>query len=68
MKCGILDIVAGYDVLYSFAKHIYMDDGNMVTDGFVIDKEILLISRAKIMALLIDDLPVKKKKFKFESS
>ena len=46
--------------MYSVAKHIYQDDGEIVHDGFAIDKENLLILRAKIMAILIDELPTKK--------
>ena len=45
--------------MYSFAKHIYQDDGEIVSDGFAIDKENLLILRAKIMAIVIDELPPK---------
>ena len=52
-----------YQGFYSLAKHIYQDDGVMVSDGFAIDKENLLILRAKIAAILIDELPVKEKKF-----
>ena len=48
--------------MYSVAKHIDQDDGEIVTDGFAIDKENLLILRAKIMAILIDDLPSEVKK------
>jgi hypothetical protein len=46
---------SGYEGMYSVAKHIYQDDGEKLTDGFAIDKENLLILRAKIMAILIDD-------------
>jgi hypothetical protein len=46
-----------YKGFYSLAKHIYQDDGVKVSDGFAIDKENLLILRAKIMAILIDELP-----------
>ena len=45
---------SGYQGLYSLAKHIFQDDEEIVTDGFAIDKENLLILRAKIMAILID--------------
>lgn len=51
-----------YKGFYSFAKHIYQDDGEIVHDSFAIDKENLLILRAKIMAILINDLPPKKLK------
>jgi len=46
---------AGYENMYSVAKHVYMDDGNIDTIGFAIDKENLQILRAKIDAALIDD-------------
>jgi hypothetical protein len=49
--------------MYSVAKHVYMDNGEMDTVGFAIDKENLWILRAKIDAALIDDdKPGKKKK------
>ena len=48
---------SGYEGMYSIAKHIYQDDGEIVSDGFAIDKENLLILRAKIRAILIDELP-----------
>jgi hypothetical protein len=48
---------SGYEGMYSLAKHIYQDDGEKLIDGFAIDKENLLILRAKIMAILIDELP-----------
>ena len=48
---------SGYQGLYSIAKHIYQDDGEILSDGFAIDKENLLILRAKIMAVLIDEMP-----------
>jgi hypothetical protein len=53
---------SGYEGMYSVAKHIYQDDGEIVSDGFAIDKENLLILRAKIMAILIDEMPVREKK------
>ena len=40
--------------MYSVAKHVYMDDGKIDVTGFAIDKENLLILRAKIDAILID--------------
>jgi hypothetical protein len=46
---------SGYQGMYSIAKHIYQDDGEIIHDGFAIDKENLLILRAKIMAILIDE-------------
>ncbi len=45
--------------MYSTAKHIYQDDGEIVTESFAIDKENLLILGAKVMAILTDDLPKK---------
>ncbi len=44
-----------YQGFYSLAKHIYQDDGEMVTESFALDKETLEILRAEIMAILIDD-------------
>ena len=49
---------SGYEGMYSVAKHIYQDDGEIVHDGFAIDKETLLILRVKIRAILIDELPI----------
>ena len=46
---------AGYENMYSVARHVYMDDGKIDTIGFAIDKENLKILRAKIDAMLIDD-------------
>lgn len=45
---------AGYEGMYSLAKHVYMDDGRIDTTGFAIDKENLIL-KAKIDAVLIDD-------------
>ena len=53
---------SGYENMYSIAKHIYQDDGVIVSDGFAIDKENLLILRAKTMAILIDEMLPKKSK------
>jgi hypothetical protein len=53
-----------YKGFYSIGKKIYQDDGEVVNEGFALDKEALEILRAKIMAILIDDLPIKKKKTK----
>ena len=57
-----------YKGLYSIAKHIYQDDGEIAQDGFAIDKENLEILRAKIMPILIDELPIKEKKQKSSST
>ena len=59
---------SGYENLYSFAKHIYQDDGEIVSDGFAIDKENLLILRARIMAILICELPINEKRPKSSST
>ena len=53
---------SGYEKMYSVAKHVYMDDGKVDTIGFAIDKENLLILRAKIDAMLIDDAKLHNKK------
>jgi hypothetical protein len=53
---------SGYEGMYSVAKHVYMDDGNIDTTGLAIDKENLKILRAKIEAMLIDDDKLNKKK------
>jgi len=50
---------SGYEGMYSIAKHIYQDDEEIVHDGFAIDKENLLILKAKIRAILIDEWPKK---------
>jgi hypothetical protein len=51
---------SGYEGVYCIAKHISQDDGENLSDGFAIDKENLLILRAKIMSILIDEMPVEK--------
>jgi hypothetical protein len=51
---------SGYEGMYSIAKDIYQDDEQIIHNGFAIDKENLLILKAKIRAILIDDLPKKK--------
>ena len=53
---------SGYEKMYSVAKHVYMDDGKVDTIGFAIDRENLLILRAKIDAMLIDDAKLHNKK------
>ena len=53
---------SGYENMYSVAKHIYQDDGEIVSDGFAIDEENLEILRAKIMAVLMDEIIPKKSK------
>jgi hypothetical protein len=51
-----------YKGLYSVDKKVYRDDGETNNDGFAFDKENLLILRAKITAILIDELSIKEKK------
>jgi len=51
-----------YKGLYSVGKKVNRDDGEIDNDGFALDKENLEILRAKIMAVLVDDLPPKEKK------
>ena len=51
-----------YKGFYSIGKKIYQDDGEIVNEGFALDKEALEILRAKIMAILIEDLPIKENK------
>ena len=46
---------AGYENMYSVARHVYMDNGIVDTIGFAIDKENLKILRAKIDVVLIDE-------------
>jgi hypothetical protein len=46
---------SGYENMYSVAKHVYMDNGEVDTIGFAIDKENLRILRAKIYGMLIDE-------------
>ena len=57
-----------YKGFYSLGKKIYQDDGEIVNEGFALDKEALEILRAKIMAILIDDLPAKENKSKRKDS
>ena len=53
-----------YQGMYSLAKHIYQDDGEVITASFALDKANLEILRAKIMAILIDELPKNPKQTK----
>lgn len=48
-----------YKGFYSVGKKVYQDNGDVVNEGFALDKETLEILRAKILAILIDDLPTK---------
>lgn len=52
-----------YKGFYSIGKKIYQDDGEVINEGFGLDKEDLEVLRAKIMAILIDELPTKDKQF-----
>lgn len=53
-----------YKGFYSIGKKIYQDDGEVVNEGFALDKEALEVLRAIIMATLIEDLPIKENKSK----
>jgi hypothetical protein len=53
-----------YKGFYSIGKKIYQDDGEVVNEGFALDKEALEVLRALIMATLIEDLPIKENKSK----
>jgi hypothetical protein len=56
---------SGNEEMFSIAKHIYQDDGEILNNGFAIDKENHKILRAKINAMLIDDgKPTNKKRLK----
>jgi hypothetical protein len=57
-----------YKGFYSVGKKIYQDDGEVINEGFVLDKEALEILRAKIKAILIDELPIKENKSKNNDS
>jgi len=48
-------------------KKICQNDGKVVNVGIALDKDALEILRAKIMAILIEDLPVKEKEPKHYS-
>jgi hypothetical protein len=49
-----------YKGFYAIGKKIYQDDGEIVNEGFALDKEALEVLRAKIMAILIEDYPSRK--------
>jgi hypothetical protein len=55
-----------YKGFYSIGKKIHQDDGEIVNEGFALDKEALQVLRAKIMAILIEDLPTKKNNSKLK--
>jgi hypothetical protein len=44
---------------YTVGKLTYQDDGEVVSKSIVLDKETLEILRAKIMAILIDEIKPK---------
>jgi len=46
-----------YRGFYTVGKRIYQDDGEIVSKSIALDKEALEVLRAKIMAILIDELP-----------
>ena len=46
---------SGYEGMYSVARSVYMDNGEVDTVGFAIGKENLRVLRARIDAALIDD-------------
>lgn len=48
-----------YKGLYSIGKKIYRDDGEIDNEGFALDKETLEVLRARIMAVLINELQKK---------
>ncbi len=50
-----------YKGFYIVGKRIYQDDGGIVNKSIALDRESLEVLRAKIMAILIDELPPKKK-------
>ena len=57
-----------YKGFYSIGKKIYQDDGEVFNPGFALDMKNLKIPRAKIMAILIEDLPIKEGKSKHKDS
>jgi hypothetical protein len=46
-----------YKDFYTVGKRTYQDDGDIISNSIALDKEALEILRAKIMAILIDELP-----------
>ncbi len=45
-----------YKGLYSIGKKVYRDNGEIDNEGFAIDKENLLVLKARIDAILIDEI------------
>ena len=46
---------------YTIEKKIYQDDGEVVSEGFGLDRAALEVLRAKIMATFINEYPTKDK-------
>lgn len=49
---------------YSTRKKTYQDDDDIVNEGFVLDNKALEALRAKIIAILIEDLPIRENESK----
>ncbi len=49
-----------YEGFCSYIEKINQDEGEVINQGFVLIRDALEILRAKIMAILIDELPTKK--------
>ena len=50
-----------YNGFYTVGKRIYQDDSEIISKSIALDKESLEVLRAKIMAVLNDELSPKKK-------
>ena len=48
-----------YKGFYTVGKKIYQDDGEIINESIALDRETLEILKAKIMAILINELPAK---------
>jgi hypothetical protein len=46
-----------YKGLYSIGKKVYQDNGTLFNEGIALDREALEVLRAKIMAILIHEIP-----------
>ncbi|WP_415312214.1 hypothetical protein [Candidatus Nitrosocosmicus sp. FF01] len=46
-----------YKGLYSIGKKVYQDNGTLLNEGIALDREALEVLRAKIMAILIHEIP-----------
>lgn len=46
-----------YEGLYSIGKKVYQDNGTLFNAGIALDREALEVLRAKIMAILIHEIP-----------